>query len=126
MDLNQIREQMIYSGYISEDKIIELVKKYPNDTDLGIQVRKLYYQMKDGLSLNNTCDDDEINCCQKMEQIERILTEAGAYGLRNEVDTLAKKIIKETMDGPIIPDGQFDRNKILAYQIAFKQITRNR
>tara|TARA_Y100000310_G_C20525788_1_gene735956 strand:+ start:56 stop:247 length:192 start_codon:yes stop_codon:yes gene_type:complete len=63
MDLNQIREQMIYSGYISEDKIIDLVKKYPNDTELGIQVRKLYYQMKDRLSLNNTCDDDEINCC---------------------------------------------------------------
>jgi hypothetical protein len=63
MDLNQIKEQMIYSGYISEDKIIDLVKKYPNDTELGIQVRKLYYQMKDGLSLNNTCDDDEINCC---------------------------------------------------------------
>jgi len=62
MELNQIREQMIYSGYISEDKIIDLVKKYPNDTELGIQVRKLYYQMKD-LSLNNTCDDDEINCC---------------------------------------------------------------
>jgi len=53
MELNQIREQMIYSGYISEDKIIDLVKKYPNDTELGIQVRKLYYQMKDGLSLNN-------------------------------------------------------------------------
>jgi hypothetical protein len=63
MELNQIREQMIYSGYISEDKIIDLVKKYPNDADLGIQVRKLYYQMKDRLSLNNTCDDDEINCC---------------------------------------------------------------
>jgi len=63
MELNQIREQMMYSGYISEDKIIDLVKKYPNDTELGIQVRKLYYQMKDGLSLNNTCDDDEINCC---------------------------------------------------------------
>jgi len=63
MELNQIREQMIYSGYISEDKIIDLVKKYPNDTELGIQVRKLYYQMKDRLSLNNTCDDDEINCC---------------------------------------------------------------
>jgi len=63
MDLNQIKEQMIYSGYISEDKIIDLVKKYPNDTELGIQVRKLYYQMKDRLSLNNTCDDDEINCC---------------------------------------------------------------
>jgi len=62
MELNQIREQMMYSGYISEDKIIDLVKKYPNDTELGIQVRKLYYQMKD-LSLNNTCDDDEINCC---------------------------------------------------------------
>jgi hypothetical protein len=61
-----------------------------------------------------------------MEQIERILTEAGAYGLRKEVDTLAKKIIRETMDGPVIPDGQFDRNKILAYQIAFKQITRNK
>ena len=63
MDLNQIREQMIYSGYISEDKIIDLVKKYPNDTELGIQVRKLYCQMKDRLSLNNTGDDDEINCC---------------------------------------------------------------
>jgi hypothetical protein len=61
-----------------------------------------------------------------MEQVDLILTEAGAYGLRKEVDMLAKKIIRETMDGPTIPDGQFDRNKILAYQIAFRQITRNR
>jgi hypothetical protein len=57
MELNRIRDKMIYSGYIDKDKIIDLVKKYPNDTDLGHGLRKLYF---DELLDRH---DDEINCC---------------------------------------------------------------
>ncbi len=50
------------------------------------------------------------------EQIELILTEAGAYGLRREVDIHAKRIIYEN----------HDVNKVLAYQMAYKEYTKDK
>ena len=49
-------------------------------------------------------------------KIELILTEAGAYGLRREVDIHAKRIIYEN----------HDVNKVLAYQMAYKEYTKDK
>jgi BRCT domain type II-containing protein len=70
MQLNQIREHMVYAGYIDESELIDLIKKYPNDADLGYQLRKLHYQkqeQEEKKPFPEACCtnhyDDEINCC---------------------------------------------------------------
>ena len=44
MDLNQIRNYMTHGACIELAEVINLIKKYPNDADLGARIRKLYYK----------------------------------------------------------------------------------
>jgi len=44
MDLNQIMDYMTHAECIDKNQIADLIKKYPNDSDLGTEVRKLYYK----------------------------------------------------------------------------------
>ena len=44
MDLNQIMDYMTHAECIGKNQIADLIKKYPNDSDLGTAVRKLYYK----------------------------------------------------------------------------------
>jgi hypothetical protein len=44
MELHQIMDYMIHAECIDKNQISDLVKKYPNDSDLGAAVRKLYYK----------------------------------------------------------------------------------
>ena len=44
MDLNQIMDYMNHAECIDKDRIKDLVKKYPNDADLGEAIRILYYK----------------------------------------------------------------------------------
>jgi len=55
---------------LNEKKITGLIKKYPNDADLGEEIRKLYLQEKGQIEKKpfpEACCtnhyDDEINCC---------------------------------------------------------------
>ena len=76
------------------------------------QKPKYFEAWKNGRERFNT-DPDKPGV---IEQIELILTEAGAYGVRKEVDVYAKRIIYEN----------HDVNKVLAYQMAYKEYTKEK
>ena len=44
MELNKVMHNMIHAECIDKNQISDLVKKYSNDTELGNEVRKLYYK----------------------------------------------------------------------------------
>jgi len=44
MDLNQVMDYMTHAECIDKNQISDLVKKYPNDADLGEEIRNLYYK----------------------------------------------------------------------------------